>query len=175
MDNLIDLFKVRMNKEENLNAARNIINTPERFGELLQVIQTQDEPTAFRAAWLLEKCVLIHPDIAIPHIQPMIEILYRPFHNGVHRSVSKALIPYPIPENDRGKLYSLCIDWLLKPEIHVAIKVNCMEIAFGIAKDTPELLEELQLVIQDQIEFNTAAFAARAKKVFKQIKKVHNR
>ena len=45
-----------------------------------------------------------------------------------------------------------------------------MDIAYNIASDIPELKEELALVINDQMEFNSAGFKSRGKRILKKIK-----
>ena len=52
----------------------------------------------------------------------------------------------------------------------IAVKVFAMTVAANICKHEPELKNELQLVIEDQLENASAGFRARAKKVFKQLR-----
>ena len=172
MKELEAYFERRLNKKDSQELAKTIVQSPELLEKLWLKIKNGSPGLPFHIAWLFEICVFERPEAALLYLEEIIETLPKPFHNGVHRSLSKILTQYPIPEIHQGPLYSLCIDWLLSPNKHVAIKVHCMEIAFGIAATIPELLEELEIVINDQLEFNTVAFAARGKKILKKIKKI---
>lgn len=147
---------------------------PELFSDLWHLIKTEESPLPERGSWLFEKSALRNLTIAQPHLEEIITYLPVPNHNSIHRNLSKIVAQFEtIPEKLQGNLYSLCIERILSPPVHVAIKVYSMTIAFNIAKDIPELREELALVINDQMEFNSAGFKSRGNKILKAIHKIN--
>lgn len=162
----------RQNKAETIMLARALTADPSNMQQLWTIIKNGSPDMSFHIAWLFEICATENQDAVKPFVAEMVEVLPLPYHNGVHRSLTKTLTRYDIPSSHEGVLYNLCMEWLLDPKRQVAIKVHCMQIAFNIGKNTPELLEELELVVKDQLEFNSVAFAARAKHIIKQIRKI---
>ena len=144
-------ISTRHSKEHTEALAQRILDDPPKFEELWSLIKVEEPPIPQRGAWVLDKCATKRPDIIQKYIPELIQHLPKPNHNAVHRSISKALSMVAIPEEHQGELFSLCIDWLMSPNIHVAIKAHSMSIAYNIAKGIPELEEELALVIRENI------------------------
>ena len=160
--------------KEHSKAQKNIIvemigDNKALFFELWTIIKTGEAPLPQRAVWVFDSCVAQHPALFDYILDDAIAFLPGNHHNAIHRNITKALSRTEIPERHQGVLYSLCIDWLLSPTIAVAIKAPCMTIAYNIAKPIPELQEELALVIKDQMEFNSAGFTSRGRKILKKM------
>ena len=147
-----------------------VAQSPALFAELWSLIKTGESPIPEYGTWLLESSFALNHDLIQPHLEDMIDFFPKPNHNAIHRGLSKILAQVEIPEDYQGELFSLCIDRLLSPQVHVAIKAHSMDIAYNIASDIPELKEELALVINDQMEFNSAGFKSRGKRILKKIK-----
>jgi hypothetical protein len=169
--NLREKLTIRFDKEEKERLGKIIASDPKLFAELWSLIKTADSPIPEYGSWVLDHCVAINPTLVQPHLDEMIAHFPLPNHNSIHRNLGKILAQVEIPEQYQGELYSLCIDRLLMPQMEVAVKVHCMEIAYNIARDIPELKEELALVINDQMEFNSAGFKSRGKKILKRLGK----
>lgn len=164
--------KIRLSKQDQLQLTNQIGANLELYRYLWKLVREETDHSRFsRAVWVLESCSIRRPFLITSILDEIIEFLPLPNHNGTHRSLVKILAHLEhIPEQHQGILYSLCIDWLLAPKKHVAIKVHCMEIAAQIAQEEPDLQEELRLVITDQLDYNTVAFKARARKILKKLK-----
>jgi hypothetical protein len=137
------------------------------FQELWGIVKSGEEPVSRRAAWALEECVERNPALFDNIMEDAIAFLPGPHHSAIHRHISKILSLREIPEEYQGMLYSLAIDWMLAPTTALAVKVFCMSMAYNIAKPIPELREELALVIKDQMDYNTAGFKSRGRKILK--------
>lgn len=142
---------------------------PDRFAELWQLIKTGEPPVPQRASWVLDTCLEAHPVLLEPYVAEAVSLLSKPNHNAVHRNLTKVLSRILIPEDLQGNLYDLCINWLINPQIAVAVKVHSMTIAANIAAGIPELEEELSFVIKDQMEFNSSGFKARGRHILKKL------
>lgn len=163
------LIAKRLNKKETVTIAKELFNNQVAIRQLWQKIAQGSPDLPFHIAWLFDVCAETHPSLIKPLVKEIIDVLPLPFHNGVHRSLTKVLAKQEIPVSHHGELYSLCIDWLIAPEKHVAIKAHCIDIAYHIAEKVPELRQELKLVLEDQMEFNSAGFQVRAKRVLNKI------
>lgn len=161
----------RLSKKELISLANQIGADEELYFYLWKQVQKGSDRYSRMAVWLLEQCSLRYPFLITKIMDEIVAFLPQPNHNGIHRGLIKILAHAEhIDEEHQGILYSLSIDWMLDPQKHVAIKVFCMEIAYIIAREEVDLQEELRLVINDQIPYNSVAFAARAKKILKLMK-----
>lgn len=160
-------------KEDAQAIANWIADSEKRFAELWSCISSGEPPIPRRAAWVLDKLTDIHPTTILPYYNAFFECAQDlSYHNGVRRCVLKSMGKTKIPEELEGEIYDFAIKQLLNPQIEVAIQVHCMMLAFHIAKSIPELAEELCLVIEDQMEYNSAGFKSRGKKILKELRKL---
>ncbi len=169
---LQELIRSERSKEYVQYLADEVIGDNTRtFAELWRLVREGEPPIPQRAVWILELCEVNYPKLVKPYLGEFIAQLEHADHNAIQRHLTKILARHEIPEKYRGHLYDLSMKWIASPRIHVAIKAHSMDIACNIAMGTPDLEEELAFVIKDQLEFNTAGFKARAKKVFKKMKR----
>lgn len=169
--NLKDALLREHSKTQKDNIATNIGDSKVLFAELWEILKTGEAPLPQRAAWVFDTCTKKYPALLEAILDDVVLFMPKPNHNAIHRNITKVLARIDIPERHQGTVYSLCIDWMLSPKKEVAIKAQCMTIAFNIAKPIPELREELALVIQDQMEFNSAGFTSRGRKILKALTK----
>ena len=70
-----------------------------------------------------------------------------------------------IPEKYHGEVMDACFQFLQRPETPVAIKAFSLTTLFKLSKTYPEIKPELKLIINDRLDYETAAFKSRAKKI----------
>lgn len=169
---LKSLILAEHSKAHTLAVARQIGHDTKQFAALWDLVQNGEPPLPQRASWIMDACVEAHPTLFEPYLEPATKALSLPSHNAVHRNLTKILARMHIPEELQGVLYDHCIQWLIDPAIHVAIKAHCMTIACNIAQGIPELEDELAFVIKDQMEYNSAGFRARGRNILRKLKKV---
>ena len=141
----------------------------EALAKLWELVRSGTPPIPRRAVWVLELCDANHPQLCTPYLPEFAAQLEKPGHQAIHRHLAKILARHPIPGELQGTLYDLCLRWLISGDEPVASKVHCMEIALSIARGNADLEAELAFVLNDQMEFNSAAFKARAKKVLRKL------
>ena len=142
-------------------------NSEKEFERLMDLVLHGKEPVVQRAAWAMDACIETHPELLLPYVETLIEVLPQFGNNGVRRQVVKALAVRDIPEGFEGVIVDLCFCWLQSPTIPVAIKVHCMQILANITAQYPDLAVELRTVINEQIPRNSAGFASRGRKILK--------
>jgi len=146
-------------------------NDETEFEQLMDIVLHGKEPVVQRAAWAMDACLAVHPQLLSPYVETLIDALPRFSNDGVRRQVVKALAVREIPEKHEGQLADLCFCWLQSPVMPVAIKVHCMQILANIAIRYPDLSVELQTVINEQMPRNSVGFASRGRKILKQLQK----
>ena len=144
-----------------------------KFKEIVDIIYNEQAPLPQRASWLLAAVNEKHPELLIPYIPLFITTVQEFKIDGIKRNMLSALSQHTIPEELQGQIVNICFEFLLSSEETVAVKVFAMQIIANIAKQHPELQDELKAVIEDQLPKSSAAFHARAKHVLKGFKNQH--
>jgi len=159
-------------KAQALQITEAILADPGKLQELWALIRHGEPPLPQRASWPLDTISEAAPHLFAPYIEEAVEMLSQPsYHNAVHRNLAKVLMRLDIPEGLQGPLYDICLEKLLNPKEKAAIQVHCMAIAHQIAKGIPELKEELAIVIEEGMEYGSAGYRSRGRKVLKALKK----
>lgn len=142
-----------------------------RFDELFSLFMNDEYRVVQRSAWPVSYCVEAHPDFIKGHFKELVHKLQLPNqHNAVKRNSIRLLQHVNIPEEWQGAIMNICFDFIVSPAEAVAIKAFSITVLGNMAKDYPEIIPELKLVIEEQMESQTAAFKVRAKKLFKGLK-----
>ena len=149
-------------------------NDQARFDHLMELVFGSEPSVARRASWVISHCTERYPHLVRPWLEKLVHNLSRPgLDDSIVRSTVKVLAETgALPEVLQGYILEHCFDLLLNPKTAVAIQVHAMQAIFNISKDEPDLLRELREVIQGQMEYGTAGFKARGKRILKEIGKV---
>ena len=148
-------------------------NNEKQFEQLMTIVLHGREPVIQRAAWAMDVCLDVYPELLSPYVETLIDALPRFSHNGVKRQVVKALAECDLPEKLEGQLADLCFEWLQSPDMPVGVKVHCMQILANIAARYPDLAVELRMIITGQIPRNSTGFASRGRKILKRFSIIH--
>jgi hypothetical protein len=145
---------------------------PEKFRGLLELSFSREMPVCWRAAWIMDHLSEVHPWLAEEYIGNIWQEIPRQHPDGVTRSTLRLLTRYAIPEDFQGVAADLCLSWLEKASVPVAIKVYSMEILLKIATAYPEFTHEFITVIEDQVPDNSVGYKARANHIIKAMKRL---
>ncbi len=171
----MDLRTALLKEHSKVNTTRItnwISDHQDRFDALIHLFLHDEYRVVQRAAWVLSKCTEMHPQLILPHLEPLIDNLEHPKHEAVLRNTLKAMSEIDVPERQMGKLATICFDLLLEPQTAIATKVHAMQVLANFCQKEPDLAPELRLVIEDQWEYASAGFKSRGKKVLKQLDKL---
>ncbi len=160
--------QIGMRKED---LGRVIGSTPEIYIDLINLAFSKEMPACWRAAWVMDHLSELHPTLPENHIDQLWKNIPDQA-DGVKRSILRMLCRYEIPKEQQGVATDLCLDWLVKESVPVAIKVYCMEILLNITREYPDLKEEFIAILEDQMPHNSAGFKARAVKIIKTMEKL---
>jgi hypothetical protein len=124
-----------------------------------------------RAAWPIGIIGEKYPILIRPYLSKLVSNLDKEnLHDAVVRNTLRTFQTCEIPEEVEGPLYEKCFGYLLDMKSPIAFKAFGMSVLARIADKFPDLKEELIAVIEEQYEFGTAGFKARAKRVLKKLK-----
>ncbi|MDP4267018.1 MAG: hypothetical protein Q8880_06255 [Bacteroidota bacterium] len=172
--NLMDIskqLKTEASKNNTLYVAQTIEEDESRFQDLWNLVLNAPYPINARASWVIsvliennQKCLEIHHEKFVINID-----LYK--HRSVLRNMLKVISLINVPQIHHGIIYDRCINFLTDGFMPVAVKVYSMDILYKIAHGIPELQDELILIFQNEIDRNSVAFAAKARKLIKKMRK----
>jgi hypothetical protein len=147
-------------------------NDPKRFAQLVDTFLKGPYRVTQRASWPLSYCIEKHPDLLQPHWKKILAFASRPdIHDAVKRNTLRMLQFVRIPKAHQGVAADLCFRLLADAKEPVAIRVFAMTVLANIAKEVPELKNEIIPLIEDQLPYASAAFLSRGKKMLKELKK----
>lgn len=138
----------------------------ERFAELMHLFFKGEYRITQRAAWPMSYCVREHPALIRPYFKPLLDNLEKKgLHVAVIRNTLRLLQDLAIPRKHHGRLMNTCFDFIQSPETPIAVKAFSLTVLENLAKDYPDILPELKLIIAEQWDQSTPAFRSRARKI----------
>lgn len=136
-----------------------------RFDELFNLFLNSEYRITQRAAWPLSYCVINHPGFISKHFTKLVKNLHKPkLHDSIKRNTVRLLQHIDIPQKFHGEIMDICFKYISSPDEAVAIKAFSLTILQNLAKQYPEIKNEVKLIVEERWEYETAAFKTRAKK-----------
>lgn len=154
-------------KANTVRIAKLIDQDEELFQKLIGIyFDTNDIDLAKKAAWILSHCIRKYPFLIKPYIKKLIRFISRPgLHDALKRNGLKSLELSPIGAKYFGQLSDVCFRIIISGKEPVAIKAYSIGILEKIGDEIPEIRQELKLVLQDIMPYESAGFQSRARKV----------
>jgi hypothetical protein len=139
-----------------------------RFAQLMRLFFQSDQDISRRSAWVVGHCCERSPELAGPWLKAMIKKIQEPHvHTAIQRSVMRVLNFVEIPRSLTGTVVNICFHFISDTKTAIAPQAFAVTIVSNIAQKEPELLKELRVLVRRMLPYSTAAFRARAKKIFK--------
>ena len=159
------------NKTTIMAAAKYACTSAARFKELIACYLSSEEKLSQRAAWCLGWAAKINAAMVTPHIKALVDQLERKdVHYAVIRNSMRVLEGIEIPEALHGDVMNACFGFIETPSTPAAIKAFALTTLFNLTKAYPEIKPELKLLIEDNMDHESAAFKSRGKKILKALK-----
>ena len=142
----------------------------QRFDTLFHLFLHDEYRVVQRAAWPVSYCVIAHPQLITKHWKQLIKNLQQPnIHAAVKRNSVRLLQDIAIPKKYQGQIMDICFKYVASPTEAVAVKAFSLTVLTNLAKQYPEIIPEIKLLIEDQLPHQTAAFKVRAKVFLKTV------
>jgi len=145
---------------------------PQKFDQLMRLFLGDEYRITQRAAWVVGDCTVRYPELIKPHLKKIIGNLHKPIHEAVKRNTVRIFEVIDIPEEFKGEVLDICFQCLEDGKEAVAVKAYALTVCFNIAKEQPELLRELKILIEDQLPYAPASFRSRAVKMLRWMEKM---
>lgn len=143
-----------------------------RFSHLVGFFLAGPYRITQRAAWPLSCCVEKHPALIEPHLKTILTHIDGPdVPVAVKRNVVRLLQFIEVPRRLQGRAAAICFAFLSNKKEPVAVRVFSMTVLANMARQIPELKNELIPLIEDQMPYGTAGFISRGRRVLKELKK----
>jgi len=157
---------VEHSKRQTMKIVRYIGGDPARFKELMDCFFCDTYRVSQRAAAAVNYCAERHHDLVTPYFGRLIKQLERDdVHVAVRRNVARMLQFIDIPKRYEGQAFDACYKLVDDPHQPVAVRVFALTVAAKIARNSPELLDELRLVAAKYPQGTTAGFRSRCVRV----------
>jgi hypothetical protein len=171
----MNLLKLILNEHSKATASKivgYIGSDTVRFASLVKIFMQGPYRVTQRAAWPISYCVQNHPQLIKGHLKKMIDFADQPgVHDAVKRNTIRLLQFVAIPRNLQGKVFDFCFHCLANPKEPIAVRVFSMTVLSNLAKENPELKNEIIPLIEDQLPFASAGFRSRGTRVLKELKR----
>lgn len=151
--------------------ATQLISEQVNLDEYLELLY-EEHPLGMRFIWVLGEVCERAPELIAPVLPRFFAIRQDLKFPGYDRSLAKWFWLCGIPEEIEGEVVEQLFEWMLDPQIKVAVKVFSMSALADIAKKYPELGAELRLIIEEQIEDGSAGYKSRGRKVLAKLDKL---
>ncbi len=137
-----------------------------RFSELMRLFLGDNYRISQRAAWAVGCCAEHHPELVKPYFGKLINQLENDnVHVAVRRNVVRMLQFVEIPKRYLGRVFDACLALVDDPSEPVAIRCFSMTVAARLASGSPELLNELRLVVDQHSANMTPGLRVRARRL----------
>ena len=141
----------------------------QRFDELFHLFLNGEYRVVQRAAWPVSYCVIAHPNFISKHWAQLIKNLQQPnLHTAVKRNSVRLLQDIAIPKKYQGQIMDICFKYVESPTEAVAVKAFSLTVLTNLAKQYPDIIPEIKLLIEKQLPHQTPAFKVRAKMFLKE-------
>ena len=167
--NLRDAILKEHSKKQCAAIVKWIGHDQKKFNELFDLFLNDEYRVVQRAAWPLSYCIEKHPGLIKKHYSKLLKNLEKKgIHEAVKRNTVRLLQYVVIPKKFHGQVMDICFNYINSPTEPVAVKAFSITVLQNLARQYPEIINELKLVIQERWDHETIAFRTRAKKLFKE-------
>lgn len=167
--NLKEAILEKYSKENCAAIVQWVGDSQQRFDQLFALYLDADSRVSQKASWPLSYCVENNPALIIPHYRKLIVHLQKPgLHDSVKRNAVRLLQFVDIPEQYQGAVMNICFQYVEDPAATVGVKAFSLTVLSNLAKQYPEIIPEVKMLIEHQLPHQTAAFKVRAQAFLKQ-------
>jgi hypothetical protein len=141
-------------------------NNQKRFDELFACFLSDDKRLVQVSSWPLSFCVEAHPILIKKHFAAFIKNLDKPAqHEAVKRHSLRILQFVVIPKKYEGIVMNICFNFIQNIAEKPTTKVFSLVVLENLVKQYPEIKEELHLIIETQMPYESAGFKSRGKRI----------
>ncbi len=122
---------------------------PEYFEEVIQLAISDRQPYSWRAAFLIWGSVEENDKRIQKHIKSIVNCIQEK-EDGHQRELLKILYKMKISEKYEGQIFNTCVNLWEQISKKPSVRITAFKFIMKIAKNHPELLEEIDILTQEQ-------------------------
>ena len=175
-DELIKKISGTIGKNRVLELTRLLKEADFALRDLIDITFHPDRAIAFHAAWILENAILQDQERCVDDLEYLLSRIKEIKHESCQRHYAKVVMHVTAkkaPKSIQQKLLSLdlepvveqCFDWMIDPEVKIAVKCFAGEALFNLRIRYPWVKEELANQLQFLMRNGTAAIQSRGRKL----------
>ena len=144
---------------------------PEHFPILMDIAMHGKGKNHWRAIWMADKIHEEYPEVILPYIDEMTNLLKTEIHQGKIRHLLKLISLNEIKEEYHGYLFKYCFEAMTSAKNPPAIRVHAMQILYNLSEYEPDLKPEVLALIEHEMEYHaTAGILSRGSKLIKKLR-----
>jgi hypothetical protein len=138
----------------------------QRFDELFTLFTNDEYRVVQRSAWPMSYCVEAHPQFIKKYFGTLLKNIKKPnIPDAVKRNTLRLLQFVDIPEKYHGEIMNICFEIVQSMQEKPAVKMFSLVVLDKLANTYPEIKQELLLIIETQMPYESLAFKSRGKKI----------
>ena len=123
-----------------------------------------------RVAGPLTQIAIQKPALLKPHFKRLTTALAAPdASTAIKRNTIRMFQFVPIPAGRQGQIIDIAFHLLQGKRETIAVKVFAMTVLENLSVNSPELGQELRIILEDQLPYAGPAFRSRASKILKRL------
>ena len=136
---------------------------PEDMDTVYRLIYAPDTTVSWRAAWACEKLCAEFPEWFLDKRDELMEFSLGHPYEGTQRLILSILNKLPVTKPISIPFLNACFEGMFSPEEPAAIQTLYMKLSYRLCKEEPELLPELQMLLEsiNPEYYSTAVRTAR--------------
>lgn len=142
---------------------------PEYFDEAVELALSDNQPFAWRAAFLLGSCIEENDSRIKNYIKPIIKCI-KTKNDGHQRELLKILYNMDLNEKYEGIIFDICVRLWEQLSKVPSVRMTAFKFIVKIVKKHPELAEEINFLTQDQyLETLSPGVKKSIKKIMREV------
>lgn len=126
-----------------------LITHPEYFEDAVQLAVSDNQPFAWRSAFVLFDCIDQNDIRLKKHINTILKCI-KDKKDGHQRELLKILYKMELNEKQEGIVFDICIRLWEQIGKDPSVRITALKFIIKIAGKYPELMEEISFLIQEQ-------------------------
>ena len=168
--NLRDEILKEHSRRQALKIAAWIDNSEEKFGMLLDLFLHDEYRVVQRSAWTISVIGEKYPSLIKKNIKKLVDRMGdKSAPVAVKRNVTRVLQFIDIPVKLQAKVMNICFEFLTDPKETIAVRVFSMTVLANLAKQYPDIKNEVEQTVNLQLKNPTPGLTVRARRVLKEL------
>lgn len=151
-------------------------DNPKRFNELMAIFKTNNPLLIQRASWPLGFIADEQPQLILPHLGTLLQLLHLPLHDAYKRNVFRMLRIMPnIPLKHHGNIIEHCMKAITDHNQPGAIRAFAIHVMAILTLQYPDLAHEFKATLETFVHHPLPALRSSSKKALAQLSRIKSK